>query len=138
MIFRTGFVSLDQTYCLFRLIIIQLIQMDFFGKRPIFETIADYYRKLIALGALKPGDPLPSVREVAVGEGVNPNTVARAFSLLCDEGLIVSVPKKGYFVTAGKVEHPKEPLVKALHDLLSQGYSKEEIQNALKEMEEDL
>ncbi|MCR5349299.1 MAG: GntR family transcriptional regulator [Bacilli bacterium] len=111
--------------------------MDSFGKKPIFETIADYYRRLIAMGVLKEGDALPSVREVAVGEGVNPNTVARAYSLLCEEGIVESVPKKGYFVKKTQSQTSEEFLLKALKGLLDKGYTEEQIQNALTKAKEE-
>ena len=68
------------------------------GKRDVFENIADEWRRLIAVGALKTGDKLPSVRAYAVERRVNPNTVAKAYALLEEEGLIAVQPKKGAFV----------------------------------------
>ncbi|MBR1846741.1 MAG: GntR family transcriptional regulator [Bacilli bacterium] len=106
------------------------------GNAPIYESIATYFRKMISIGVLKGGDALPSVREVAVSEGINPNTVVRAYGILVDEGLIVSMPKKGYFVTEGNLVHDPEPLRKAIRELLSLGYTKEEISKALSETEE--
>ena len=99
---------------------------------PIFEALADYYRSLIRRGAFAPGDALPSVREVAMAERINPNTVARAFSLLCEEGTVVSVPKKGYFVA--EKERESNPLHDALSHLLESGYSKEDIIQELQQL----
>ena len=44
-------------------------------------------RRMIALGALKPGDSVPSVRDLARTLRVNPNTVARAYQRLTDRGV---------------------------------------------------
>ena len=103
------------------------------GSNTIYESIASYFRRMIDHGALKPGDPLPSVRDVALSERVNPNTVARAFSLLAEEGYIVAIPKKGYFVAEKK--EAESPLRKALSELLGLGYKKEDIVNELNAME---
>ncbi|MCR5490984.1 MAG: GntR family transcriptional regulator [Bacilli bacterium] len=104
------------------------------NNQPVYISIASYYRKLILTGKLKPGDALPSVREVALMEKINPNTAARAFSILVQEGLVTSIEKKGYYVQNGSTDR-REGLLHSLRDLLSQGYSKQEIAEALNEME---
>lgn len=98
--------------------------------QPVYTTIASRYRKLILSGALKPGDPLPSVREVALMEKINPNTAARAFSILVQEGLVTSIEKKGYFIAEGATNRD-EALHQTLSELLARGFTKEEIENAL-------
>ena len=108
--------------------------MTFHGASPIFTQIADEFRRLIALGVYAEGDSLPSVREVALSEGVNPNTVVHAYSLLVEEGQIISLPKKGYFVA--KQSNTSTQLEIALSQLLAEGYRKEDIQKALDQMEE--
>ena len=110
--------------------------MNLTSSKPIFETIADNYRKLIQKGVYVEGAMLPSVREVALSEGINPNTVVRAYGLLMDEGLIVSVPKKGYFVAKTGAKHNGNRLQALLSALLEEGYSIEEIQNALQQLKE--
>ena len=54
---------------------------------PIWQQIEDGMRRMIALGALKPGDSVPSVRDLARTLRVNPNTVARAYQRLTDRGV---------------------------------------------------
>src|SRR6185436_20564539 len=54
---------------------------------PIWQQIEDGMRRMIALGALKPGDAVPSVRDLARTLRVNPNTVARAYQRLTDRGV---------------------------------------------------
>lgn len=76
---------------------------------------------------------MPSVREVAIANGVNPNTVQRAFSLLVEEGYLISVQKKGFFVSKANNDR-KNVLVDSLEKLIKEGYSKDEIVNALNEM----
>ena len=108
--------------------------MMFSGGQPIFEQLASYFRRLILAGALRPGDPLPSVREVALSERINPNTAQRAFTLLVEEGLIVSLPKKGYYVAETLPEKEEGKLKEALSSLLQQGYSEEDIIATLKQL----
>lgn len=72
---------------------------NFSGKRDVYLDIADRYVQYIKLGVIKDGEKLPSVREAAGELGVNPNTVAKAYSYLEEKGLIVALPKKGAFVT---------------------------------------
>ena len=75
------------------------IEWKFSGKQDVYLEIAKYYEKHILLGVLRVGDKLPSVR-IAAGElGVNPNTVARAYTKLEEMGYIRALPKKGAFVT---------------------------------------
>lgn len=55
---------------------------------PIYRQIIAQLQRLIASGQLPPGEPLPSVRDVAGVHGVNPVTVSRAYSLLESEGFL--------------------------------------------------
>lgn len=103
------------------------------AQKMLFEQIADYFRGLIVKGVYAPGDALPSVREVAMQEKVNPNTVVKAYGLLEEQGLLVSVPKKGYFVK--QVLALKNEVRDTLRHLFSKGYTFEDIRNALEEME---
>ncbi len=109
--------------------------MHYTGKKEIYIELADYYQHLIEMGVYKPGSSLPSVREVAVGENVNPNTVARAFMLLCERGFVISIPKKGYFVTERK-EKDTDRLNQVLSSLLEEGYTKDDILKALDSTED--
>src|SRR5678815_795078 len=54
---------------------------------PIWQQIEEGMRRMIALGSLKPGDAVPSVRDLARTLRVNPNTVARAYQRLTDHGV---------------------------------------------------
>ncbi len=55
---------------------------------PIYRQILEQVRRQVASGQLKPGDELPSVREVAVMHAVNAMTISKAYSLLQAEGLL--------------------------------------------------
>jgi DNA-binding transcriptional regulator YhcF (GntR family) len=62
------------------------IQIDLGGAVPITRQIVDQVRTRLVDGALAPGDPLPSVRRLAVDLGVHFNTVADAYRVLAEEG----------------------------------------------------
>ena len=65
---------------------------------PLWEQIRDGLKNQIMLGVWAPGEQLPSVRSLATDLGINPNTIARAFSELEREGLCYSVAGRGCFV----------------------------------------
>ena len=81
-----------------------LIKVDTRGFVPLYEQVKAEIRRLAALGAVKPHDPLPSIRELAAEILVNPNTVARAYRELEQEGLIYTQKGRGSFLTARKVQ----------------------------------
>jgi GntR family transcriptional regulator len=66
---------------------------------PIYRQLVRQITHAITTGALRPGDRLPTVRQLAAELVVNPNTVARAYRELDLAGLIEGGPRKGTFVT---------------------------------------
>ncbi len=68
---------------------------------PLYRQIAEQVRRLVALGALRPGDRLPTVRELAVQVRVNRNTAARAIQTLESEGIVRTRVGQGTFVEEG-------------------------------------
>ena len=56
--------------------------MELNSSKPIYIQIKEYYEKLIDSGLLKEGQEMPSVREIAIAHGINPNTVQRALTLM--------------------------------------------------------
>ncbi|MCA9068529.1 MAG: GntR family transcriptional regulator [Planctomycetaceae bacterium] len=71
---------------------------------PIYQQIAEGVREAVAAGIYEPGDPLPSLRAMALKVKVNPNTVQRAYDELAREGLIYSQRGKGLFVAEQAAE----------------------------------
>jgi len=65
---------------------------------PLYLQIAERIRRLIALGALRPGERLPTVRELAVRARVNRNTAARAIQHLEAAGIVRARVGQGTFV----------------------------------------
>ncbi len=76
-----------------------MFQLDFKDRRPIYEQIKEKMKFLIIEGAMKEGEKIPSVRELAVSMAINPNTIQKAYKELESEGYIYSLAAKGYFVT---------------------------------------
>jgi GntR family transcriptional regulator len=72
---------------------------------PIWRQIEEGMRRMIALGALKPGDSVPSVRDLAQQLRVNPNTVARAYQRLSEHGVLAVRRGEGTFVA----DEPSQP-----------------------------
>jgi GntR family transcriptional regulator len=66
---------------------------------PVYRQMVDQVKYYIASGTLKPGDQLPSIRELAQKLAVNPTTVVRVYSDLEHEGMIETRHGKGAFVT---------------------------------------
>ncbi len=78
-----------------------MIKVDTTSFVPIYEQIKKEIVRLVAAGALKPGDPLPSIRDLATEILVNPNTVARAYRELERDGVVSTRQGSGSFVAAG-------------------------------------
>ena len=74
--------------------------MDFKKQKPIYQQIADTLCERIVGGQWNGDDRIPSVRDVAIQLGVNPNTVMRSFDYLQQEGIIYNRRGVGYFASA--------------------------------------
>jgi GntR family transcriptional regulator len=66
---------------------------------PIYRQLKDRVIAMMLDGVLKPGDALPSVRQVAAEYQLNPITVSRAYQELADEALVEKRRGLGLFVT---------------------------------------
>jgi DNA-binding transcriptional regulator YhcF (GntR family) len=69
---------------------------------PIWSQIEDGVRQLVATGALSHGTAMPSVRDLARAERINPNTAAKAYQRLVEAGVLETRRGEGTFVA----EHP--------------------------------
>lgn len=76
-----------------------MISIDYRSGEPIYDQIVSGILKLRAVGALRAGDKLPSVRALALDIGINPNTVQKAYAILESHGVIYSVAGKGSFLS---------------------------------------
>lgn len=78
--------------------------MEFDSARPIWFQLVDEFRRRIAIGQWRPGQRIPSVRELALELGVNPNTVQRALGELDRLKLTKSERTAGRYVCADEDE----------------------------------
>ncbi len=73
--------------------------MEFRKQKSIYQQIADRLMDLLLAGTPPADERMPSVRDVAVSLGVNPNTVMRSFDYLQQEGIIYNRRGVGYFAS---------------------------------------
>ena len=82
--------------------------MQWTNDQPIYQQVRDHVFSLINDGILKSGDPIPSVRQMAVDGGVNPLTVSKAYQELVDLNIVEKRRGLGMFIT----ENAKKELLK--------------------------
>lgn len=94
------------------------IKLDFRAGLSIYEQIVEQISQMVAMGELKPGDQLPTVRELAAELRVNFNTVARSYRLLDEAGLISTQQGRGTYIleTADSEQIARLPAI-ALEEL---------------------
>ena len=73
--------------------------MEFSEPRGIYLQIADQIRDRILQGEWQSGERIPSIRELAIELGVNPNTVTKSYQALLDWGIVANQRGRGYFVS---------------------------------------
>ena len=77
---------------------------DWHNNAPIYRQLKDRIVGMLLDGLLKPGDPLPSVRQIAAEFQLNPITVSRAYQELADATLVEKRRGIGMYVTDGARE----------------------------------
>ena len=116
-----------------------MISIDYTSRQPITAQIRDQMVRLITSGALKPGDWLPSVRQLATDLSINPNTIQRAYRELETEGYICSVAGRGSYVCAQIPDDPARQVAllqqfdAAVQELLYLGMRCEELRRRIPE-----
>ncbi len=113
---------------------------NFHSSQPIYSQLADRIKRQILRGDLKPGDKLPSVREMGIQANVNPNTVQRTYRELEGLNIVETRRGQGTFVTENEaiLAEMREQLkimeistfVQGMQEM---GYSYEEIEQGLAE-----
>ncbi|MBC8536867.1 GntR family transcriptional regulator [Feifania hominis] len=91
--------------------------------RPIYEQITGQIKQMVATGALKEGDALPSMRLLARELRISVITTKRAYEDLERDGFITTVPGKGSFVAAQNLELIREEHLKLCEDSLQRAVS---------------
>ncbi|TVP57694.1 MAG: GntR family transcriptional regulator [Gemmatimonadales bacterium] len=110
--------------------------------RPIYVQIVDEVRRAVVRGTLGPGDPLPSVRELARRLKVNPTTIQQAYRELDHEGLVRSERGRGTFISPEAGRDPElrrrvvhEVAAIALREAVRAGLTTEELVRAIREQD---
>jgi len=78
-----------------------MIKVNSKSSVPLYEQIQSKVKELILKNALREGDKLPSVRELACMITVNPNTISKAYGKLEEDGIIQTLHGKGTFIKTG-------------------------------------
>jgi GntR family transcriptional regulator len=78
---------------------------------PTYLQLVQQVWSAVRYGALRPGDQLPTAREVVAKLAINPNTVLKAYRELERDGIVRSYPGRGTFIT----ESAPRPLERSLH-----------------------
>ncbi|NLG83112.1 MAG: GntR family transcriptional regulator [Firmicutes bacterium] len=100
--------------------------LDPSGGTPIYLQIVDQIKQAVAGGILRPGERLPSTRDLAIELAVNPNTVIKAYQVLEREGIIEIPRGRGAFVAAsprvGSEEERARTLRASVERLVAEAY----------------
>jgi len=75
---------------------------------PAYRQLVDQVRQALRLGLLRPGDQLPTVRDVVKQIAINPNTVHRAYRDLESQGLTEGRPGSGTFIKRSLSKVPEQ------------------------------
>jgi GntR family transcriptional regulator len=101
------------------------IQIDFRSDTAIYTQIVEQLRQMIHTGEIKVGDQLPTVREMAADLRVNFNTVARAYRILDEAGLISTQKGRGTYIWEPPTEMALKKLREENLESLTQNYLRE-------------
>jgi GntR family transcriptional regulator len=89
-------------------------QLNFKSGKPVYLQLVDQVKAAAASGAVKPGEPLPSIRPLAEQLRVNRNTVAKAYAELENQRVIETIVGKGCFLSATASPFKKDARIKLL------------------------
>ena len=112
---------------------------------PIYEQIEQQMKAQILDGTVTEDEQLPSIRQLARDLKISVITTTRVYNDLADEGFIISVAGKGYFVASRNNELLRERMLYEMEDGLEKavtngrnaGLTDDEIISALKKFMED-
>ena len=124
----------------------EMFPIDPRDTRPIYEQIIDNIKEQVIKGVLKPGDQLPSVRQLAAMLTVNANTVMKAYSELEREEVIETIRGKGAFIAMAPSKVVTERQLTELRRALKtsciamryMGMSKEQVVEEISKIYEEL
>ena len=110
------------------------INLDYKSRIPIYEQIVNNIEKYVAVGILREKSQIPSIRELANNLGINPNTVKKAYDILENRGVIMTISTKGTFISnntkmvlENKIDNEINLIKDKIRELENMGISKKEI-----------
>ena len=110
------------------------INLDYQSRIPIYEQIVNNIEKYVAVGILREKSQIPSIRELANNLGINPNTVKKAYDILENRGVIMTISTKGTFISnntkmvlENKIDNEINLIKDKIRELENMGISKKEI-----------
>src|ERR1700735_3083604 len=100
-------------------------RLDAHSGVPVYRQLIDQVLGAVALGALRTGDQLPTVRQVAVDLAINPHTVMRAYREMEIRGILDTQQGAGTFIaeqkTTGSSAERERQLMQLLDEIVSRG-----------------
>jgi GntR family transcriptional regulator len=102
------------------------LELDFRSGIPIYLQVVESIKEQIASGRLNPGDQLPTVRALALELRVNFNTVARAYRLLDEAGIISTQQGRGTYI----LEMPPPEVTESLRQQAVQALTEKYLSDA--------
>lgn len=114
-----------------------MIQLNYRDSKPIYEQIKDGLKRLVITGAIATDEKLPSVRELASQLAINPNTIAKAFRELEQEGYIYTITDRGSFaadrkdISAGRNDELLKKFDEIVKELLFLSEDKEQLKERI-------
>ena len=121
-----------------------MIQIDLQSRVPLYEKLQEQIIRLSMLGILDENQQLPSVRALAREVGVNPNTVAKAYQQLEQQGIIYTVSGRGSFVSPDVLslqslrQAALQEVLDAVDKALSRGVSPQQLLDAIRQQLDSL
>lgn len=110
------------------------INLDYQSRIPIYEQIVNNIENYVAVGILREKSQIPSIRELANNLGINPNTVKKAYDILENKGVIMTISTKGTFISnntkmvlENKIDKEINLIKDKIRELENMGISKKEI-----------
>lgn len=120
---------------------LQYLVIDEGLETPPYRQIVEQLASAIERGELRPGAPLPTVRQLAGDLGIAPNTVARAYTELQESGWLISDGRRGTRVADDAPKRDRNERARALRDsvagfvrtLRQRGFTPQEVLAALRD-----
>jgi len=120
----------------------QDFSLNFHSGVPVYVQIVEQVQNHLVRGLLKPGEQLPTVRQMASDLRVNFNTIARAYRVLDDAGLISTQQGRGTYILEWLEENRHQQLKRGallaqarlfFESLVRQGYQPQEVEECLRD-----